>query len=116
MKGNNNKGGRPPKSMVCKKAYRVNIKMNTEGYYTLKAKACEAGVTLSEYIRLAVSNSNVKQRFTLDQLDHIRKICGMANNLNQIAHKANITGYEDVRLEYLFLAEKIDKLLTFMQK
>ena len=116
MKVYNNKGGRPPKSMGCKKTYRVNLKMNTEEYYTLKAQASEAGVTLSEYIRLAVSNSSIKQRFTLDQLDYIRKICGMANNLNQIAHKANIAGYEDVRIEYLFFAEKIDKLLKFMQK
>ena len=30
-----NKGGRPTKSLVEKRTYRVNLKMNTEEYYTL---------------------------------------------------------------------------------
>jgi hypothetical protein len=35
----------------------------------------------------------------------------MANNLNQIARKANAQGYINARQEYLNLADKIDKLL-----
>ena len=37
-----NKGGRPTKSLVEKRTYRVNLKMNTEEYYTLKERASEA--------------------------------------------------------------------------
>ena len=34
-----NKGGRPTKSLIEKRTYRVNLKMNTEEYYTLRTRA-----------------------------------------------------------------------------
>lgn len=110
------KGGRPAKKISEKKGYRANVKMSTEEFYTLKAKAKETGVTLSEYIRLAVSGSVIRQRLSPETLDLIRKLCGMANNLNQIACKANAAGYNDVRLEYLFLANKVDNLLNVIRE
>jgi hypothetical protein len=39
----------------------------------------------------------------------------MANNLNQIARKANAQGYLNARREYFFLADKIDSLLNLIQ-
>ena len=49
-------------------------------------------------------------------MDCIRKISGMANNLNQIARKANAAGYTNVRAEYLYLADKIDNELNLIDK
>ncbi len=46
-----NKGGRPRLSASQKKKYKVDVKMSTEEYYTLKSKAMEAGRNKSEYIR-----------------------------------------------------------------
>ena len=109
------KGGRPIKSNSQKKGYRVNVKISTEQYYTLKAKALEAGITISECIRRCVMNSVIQQRLTPEIHDHIRKLCGMANNLNQIAHKANAQGYVNARIEYLHLAGRIDNLLDDIQ-
>ena len=105
------KGGRPIKGNSQKKGYRVNVKMATEQYYTLKAKARDAGMTISECIRMSIMNAVIQQRLTPEIHDHIRKLCGMANNLNQIAHKANAQGYMNARTEYLHLAGRIDKLL-----
>ncbi len=84
--------------------------MATEQYYTLKAKARDAGMTISECIRMSVMNTVIQQRLTPEMHDHIRKLCGMANNLNQIAHIANAQGYVNARIEYLHLAGRIDKL------
>lgn len=106
------KGGRPVKKKSEKKCYRANVKMSTEQFYSLKAKAKETGVTISEYIRLAVSGSVIKQRLTPEVNDYIRKLSGMANNLNQIAKRANQVGYEDIRNEYLYLADNIDILIN----
>lgn len=105
------RGGRPTKTTTEGKNYRVNIKMSTSEYYILKARVKESGVSLSEYSREILSKGFIKQRMPLEILDLIRKLCGMANNLNQIAHKANLSGYNSTKNEYLFLAEKIDKLL-----
>ena len=109
-----NKGGRPLKATAQRKGYRVNVKMATEEYYTLKALVIDAGINMSEYVRQCVKSSTVKQRLTPEIHDHIRKLCGMANNLNQIARKANAQGYTNARSEYLHLANEIDKLINLI--
>jgi len=111
-----NKGGRPTKSLTEKRTYRVNLKMNTEEYYTLKARASETGVSPSDFIRAIILKAEIKQRLSPELVEYIRKLSGMANNLNQIAHKANTAGYRDARTEYLFLAARIDNLLNLMQQ
>ena len=112
---NQNKSGRPIKEIAIKKGYRVNVKMDTEEYYTLKAKAKDAGINISECMRQCIKNCIILERLSPEMLDHIRKLSGMANNLNQIARKANAQGYLNARREYFFLADKIDTLLNLIQ-
>ena len=109
-----NKGGRPRKLAGEKMNYKVTVKMSTVEYYTLKGKAKEAGVSLSEFVRNSVMKTLVVQRLTPEMHVELRKLTGMANNLNQIARKANALGYDHIRTEYLFLADKIDRLLNKM--
>ncbi|WP_221932393.1 MobC family plasmid mobilization relaxosome protein [Carboxylicivirga sp. M1479] len=107
-----NKGGRPRLSASQKKKYKVDVKMSTEDYYTLKSKAMKAGMTKSEYIRQCINNSSVRERLSPEHQKQIRQLCGMANNLNQIARKANAQGYSNARSKYLHLAKQIDQLLN----
>ena len=109
-----NKGGRPRLSASKKKKYKVDVKMSTEDYYTLKSKAMEAGMNKSEYMRQCIHNSSVKERLSPEHQKMIRQLCGMANNLNQIARKANAHGYNNARSEYLHLANQIDQLLNLL--
>ena len=111
-----NKGGRPTKLESQKRKYPLNLKLTTTENLTLKAKVKIAGITRSEYVRQAIIKGTIKQRITPEILDFIRKLCGMANNLNQVARKANAAGYSDTRIEYLYLADKIDNLLNEMRK
>ncbi|GHV48491.1 hypothetical protein FACS1894181_04350 [Bacteroidia bacterium] len=76
----------------------------------MKAKTAQAGMTCTEVARLAITSCQVHQRLTPEQMDCIRKLSGMGNNLNQITQKANNT-----RSEYLYLADKIDNALTFLE-
>lgn len=78
--------------------------MSIVEHYTLKRKALEAKVSLSEFVRDAIMKTSVVQRLTPEMHAEIRKLSGMANNLNQIARKANALGYDHIRTEYLFLA------------
>lgn len=109
------KAGRPLKMIGQKKIYRVNVKMDTREYYTLKAKAQEAGISISECIRQSVMGSVIKQRLSPGTLDLVRKLCGMANNLNQLARKANASGYENARQEDLHLGGQIQKLVNHIR-
>ena len=109
---NRNTGGRPVKEAVEKKGYKITIKMATEEYGSLKTKAHEAGINQSEYIRQCIQASIVKQRQTPELMNHIRQLSGMANNINQIAHKANAAGYPGVHKHCLFMNERLDKLIS----
>lgn len=109
---NKNRGGRPSKKIHERKKYQSCLKLSTEEEYTLRGLCKQASLSKQDYIRRCIMNSVVIQRINPEISDMIRKLCGMANNLNQIAKKANQTGYSDIREEYLFLANSIDNLIN----
>jgi hypothetical protein len=109
------KGGRPKLSPAEKLKYRVAVNLCTKDYYALKAKASQAGMTCAEVARLAIAGCQIRQRLTPEQMDCIRKLSGMGNNLNQITRKAHTEGYTNIRNEYLYLADKIDNVITQME-
>lgn len=96
----NPKGGRPPKSASEKLKERLTVKMAAADYYALRGKA-----------RAALSRSVVRQRLTAEQMTLLRQLAGMANNLNQLARKANSAGYVQAAAECTALIEKIDTLI-----
>ena len=115
----NPKGGRPPKSASEKLKERLTVKMAAADYYALRGKARAAGLTWAEYARTALSRSVVRQqiiimnrqRLTAEQMTLLRQLAGMANNLNQLARKANSAGYVQAAAECTALIEKIDTLI-----
>ena len=111
-----NKGGRPAKGAAEKKKYRITVKLNTQDYYTLKGKAKGAGVTMSEFVRKVLDKGNVIERLTVEQADFIRKLCGMANNLNQLAHRANADGFHVVAPFHKIIIGKIDEILNLIRR
>jgi hypothetical protein len=111
----NKKGGRPKLSPSEKLKYRIAVNLCTKDFYALKAKATQVGTTYTELARLAITGCQIRQRLTPEQMDCIRKISGMGNNLNQIAKRANTEGYSNARTEYFYLADKIDNLLNQME-
>lgn len=111
-RGQTNKGGRPVKGIAEKLKYRITVKMATEDYYLLKSKAKSAGVSASEFVRCCITEGGVKERLSKEHGDLIRKLCGMANNLNQLARKANAEGYASVFVPCRTLMIEIDNLVT----
>jgi len=111
-----NKGGRPTKGAAEKKKYRITVKLNTQDYYTLKGKAKSAGISMSEFVRKVLDKGNVIERLTVEQADFIRKLCGMANNLNQLAHRANAEGFHAVVPFHKIVIGKIDEILNLIRR
>ena len=110
------KGGRPTKGAAEKKKYRITVKLNTQDYYTLKGKAKSAGVTMSEFVRKVLDKGNVIERLTIEQADFIRKLCGMANNLNQLAYRANVEGFYSIAPFHKLILAKIDEILNLIRR
>lgn len=112
---NNKKGGRPKKDFGQKKTYRINIKLITEEYYSLVAKVKNAKTTVSDFVRDCLKKGYVKERLSEEQVNYIRQLSGMANNLNQIARQANTQGYRNVAIEFQSMAERIDNVIKLLE-
>ena len=110
------KSGRPAKGAAEKKKYRITVKLNSQDYYTLKGKAKSAGISMSEFVRKVLDKGNVIERLNIEQADFIRKLCGMANNLNQLAHRANAEGFHAIAPFHKIIIGKIDEVLNLIRR
>ena len=109
-----NKGGRPTKALSEKRKYQVLLRLNTMEYYTLLGKAREASMSRTEFLRRLITKAEVKARITPEEMQLIRTVSGMANNLNQIAHRLNSFGIstlnEDLNALKVLIYELIKRL------
>lgn len=97
--------GRPAKEKA-KLSTSINLKLTEDDFNSVKEKAEKLGVKATQYAREMVLKGRVKSRFTLEELDLMRKLSGMANNLNQVARKANREGFENAsKAAYLIMLE-----------
>ena len=109
-KKNSPKTGRPAKEKA-KLSISINLKLTEDDYKTVKEKAEKLGMKATQYVREMTLKGRVKSRFTLEELDLMRKLAGMANNLNQVARQANKTGFSNSAMEVIIISEEIKKLL-----
>ncbi len=103
---NDSKRGRPPKEKE-KLNCSINLKLTAKDFDLIKETAAKLGMKATQYVREMVLNGKTKSRFTLEELNLMRKLSGMANNLNQIAKKANQAGFNRVGNEVLVVLEWI---------
>lgn len=89
----------------------INLKLTEKDFNSVKQKAGKLGMKATRYAREMVLKGSVKLRFTLEDLDLMRKLSGMANNLNQIARQANKSGLANTAMEVISITTKIKKLL-----
>ena len=107
-----NKCGRPVKGVTEKLKYRITVKMATEDYYLLKSKAKSAGVSASEFIRGCITHGGVKERLSKEHGDLIRKLCGMANNLNQLTRLSHQAGFHRTQKTVTELLQKLKEIIV----
>ena len=112
--GNRNQGGRPKQGGADKLKCRRTVKVAPSTSYTLKGKAWNAGISAGEFRRRCMRDGQVKERLTPEHTGYVRQLCGMANNLNQLAHKANAAGFVTVRMECRVLVARIEELLNLI--
>ncbi|NDW08456.1 plasmid mobilization relaxosome protein MobC [Dysgonomonas sp. 520] len=107
---NKKKGGRPAKEKD-KLSTSINLKLTQEDFKTVKGKAEKLGIKTTQYAREMTLKGKVKDRFTLEELDLMRKLSGMANNLNQIAKRINQNEFLQIGLDLVVLANRIKELV-----
>lgn len=87
------------------------MKLTEEDFKLVQEKAGKLGMKATQYAREMTLKGGIKSRFTLEELDKMRKLSGMANNLNQITRKINAYGMYDAVAEVFELIGKIKALL-----
>lgn len=105
------KGGRPAKNLAEKRKYRLSLKLNTKEYFELKSKAKTASKNRCDFLRELILSGEVIGRFLAEQNDVLRKIAGMANNLNQLVKLAHVQGIWFIETSAKKLLAELDELL-----
>ena len=83
------KGGRPKKSISQRKTRMIHIRVSEPEYYAIKHRADIAQMTVSAYSHSAILESKIVEPVKKEDMELLRKLSGMGNNLNQLAHQAN---------------------------
>ncbi len=103
--------GRPAKEESKKLVRSINLKLTEADFDIVEERAASVGMKPTQYARQMVLNGSIKSRYTKEELDLRRKIAGMANNLNQLARRANAGRFEDAGWELVELYDDLKKLL-----
>lgn len=91
-----NKGGRPKLEDGAKRNKRLTIKFNAFEMEYININAATARKKTAVYCREVLMGNHVKARLPQVILEGFRQLYGIANNVNQIAHRANEAGYTSV--------------------
>ena len=97
----NKPGGRPAKNRINKYQKVVSTKLTELQFYAIRKRAGGAGLHVSEYVRQAVVSAEVTPRLNRQDADTIRRLAGEANNINQLAHRANAGGFANADGSYV---------------
>ena len=108
----NKPGGRPAKNRIDKQKRVVSTKLTELQFYAIRKRATETGLQVSEYARQAIVSAEVIPRLNRQDADTIRKLAGEANNINQLAHRANAGGFALVAVELVKLKNKIVEIIN----
>ena len=87
--------GRPPLGNA-KRKHSVRPSFNDAEMDVIDIKSSRAGITKSEYVRIAALNAEVRGVLSDEEKDLLHELKKLGPNLNQTAYKANAEGYYSV--------------------
>ena len=96
--------------------HRVSVRLSEKEYAHLKEQAGLVGLKIEPFLRNLISGVKMKPRPKEEWAELICQISAVGNNINQIAHRANIHGLTDkqtlfnVQQELAKIWQKMDEL------
>ena len=87
--------------------FLLKIRVTTEEREAIKATAADAGLTVSDYVRMRLTHHRVRQ--TAAERDTVRYLARIGSNINQIARWANTHAN---RIDALEILMRLDELQT----
>ncbi|MCL2245646.1 MAG: MobC family plasmid mobilization relaxosome protein [Lentimicrobiaceae bacterium] len=106
-----NKGGRPKMDITDKKSKLLPpIRVTKIQLATIQAKADSASKSITDFVRDSALKGRVKAAISPEQMDEIRKLSNVGNNINQLTKLVHRYGYsEEIQRQ---LAQVLNQILT----
>ena len=78
--------------MTRRRGHVIALRLNDREYRHLCQQVAISGLPREEYLRSLILGKKVHPRPCTHHEELVRKIAGLCNNANQLAHRANSTG------------------------
>ncbi|OYW52823.1 MAG: hypothetical protein B7Z29_18280 [Hyphomicrobium sp. 12-62-95] len=108
------RGGRPIKQPDEKRCVQVNTRMTIADYDMITAKAAEANLSVSEFMRRAALGHRIVVPVATVYAPLIRALISIGNNINQIARSSN-RGQEE-QAYWRAIGDRVSFVLTEVVK
>ena len=103
-----------PRPTKRNKVRVVSARFTDIEYQAVEKRRKDAGVSLSRFVHSVLLTGKVVQRISKADADILRKLAGEANNINQLAHRANAGGFALVAVELLKLKDRIVEIINHL--
>lgn len=75
-----------------KRSFVVPLRLSAKELLYLKQQAQLSGLSREEFLRRLIAGAEIRTKPCTHHADVLRKLAGLCNNANQLAHTANSTG------------------------
>lgn len=109
---NRKKGGRPKKSSVSRKSKTIGVCFSEPELYAIRHRAAKAGLPVSVYCHDAILSGEIKEPLKKEELDVLRSLSNMGNNLNQLTKTAKFLSAKRLENETSSLLKAIQNIIN----
>lgn len=100
---------------MLKHSIQINFRVNAEEQELLQQNAKKCGLSIAKYLRFLIHGYVPKEQPPADYKALIRELHAIGNSMNQVAARANTTGFLD-REAYAENVEKLNAAVLEIQK
>lgn len=86
----------------------IPLRLTDKELKHLNQLAAQSGVSREKFLRALIMGKTIRPRPCTHHADLLRKVSGLCNNANQLAHRANSTGVAG--------QESVDKMIQLSQE
>lgn len=91
-----------------KRRHVIPLRLTEKELQYLNRQTEQSGLSREKYLRALIMGKTIRPRPCTHHEDLLRKVSGLCNNANQVAHRANSTGVAG--------QESVDKMIRISQE
>ena len=106
------KNGRPKKSPVTRKSKTIGVCFSEPELYAIRHRAKQTNLPLGIYCHDAILDGVIKEPLKKEELEILRSLSNMGNNLNQLTKTAKFLGIKRLENEAQNLFNQIQNIIN----